>query len=239
MTLPELCEPIFSYLCRLNRMARESQTLDYSVARAELKALLQDLTLKAGESERLRAQALKMELPLVFFVDSMIAESDLPFASRWNDERLAYERDKRTGDDLFWTLLEECEQDRSDEAAERLVVFYTCLGLGFTGSRDGQPELIRTTMMTLAPRIRQWIDADQTARLFPEAYENVDTRDLVERPTRKLFIIGIVLGISAIALVVAHVWLYDQALSKLDSALTHIERQSQSSNDNWQGDVSR
>ena len=223
MTLPELCEPVFGYFCRLNRMAREGRIPDYAVVHAELKALLQDLAVRAGPDASLRAQAQKIELPLLFFVDSMIAESGWPIANRWNEERLAYERDERTGDERFWSLLDECLEDRSEEATERLVVFYTCLGLGFAGSRAGQPELVRTTLMTLTPRIRRWIDADQTARLFPEAYENIDTRDLVERPNRKLLVVGVTLGICAAAVFAAHVMLYRNAVSDIETSIGAIQ----------------
>src|SRR5436190_14942251 len=66
--------------------------LDYSVARAEIKALFDDMMAKGASDLRLSQQARKMELPLIFFVDSMISESRLPFAGQWNQNRLAYDR---------------------------------------------------------------------------------------------------------------------------------------------------
>src|SRR6266700_3240995 len=107
MTLLELTEPIFQYICRLNRAARKAggttvgtgntsffakpaaagaaspapsrpMSLDYAVVRAEIKALLDDLQQKAASDARLSSQGKKIELPLTFFIDSMIAESTLP-----------------------------------------------------------------------------------------------------------------------------------------------------------------
>ena len=92
MTLLELTEPIFQYVCRLNRLARKSgapsagdtsivakapgsaaprvASLDYAVVRSEVKAMFEDLVQKSNSDVRLNAQAKKMELPLLFFVDS-------------------------------------------------------------------------------------------------------------------------------------------------------------------------
>ena len=120
MNLLELTEPVFQYVCRLNRLARKSggtsagdtsfiakapgapavprvASLDYAVVRSEVKAMFEDLIQKSNSDVRLNAQAKKMELPLLFFVDSMIAESSLPFAAQWNQNRLAYERNELAG----------------------------------------------------------------------------------------------------------------------------------------------
>ena len=127
MTLLQLTEPVFQYICRLNRIARRATgarkegdtttfvklsreaaaaatpgvaargaNLDYSVARSEVKALFEDMMTRAATDMRLSQQARKIELPLLFFVDSMICESKLPFAGEWNQDRLAYDRRRRT-----------------------------------------------------------------------------------------------------------------------------------------------
>src|SRR5207249_3023762 len=103
---------------------------------------------------RLASQLKKVELPLTFFVDSLIAESSLPFAAQWNQNRLAYDRNELAGDEKFFDLLDEDLKDQSEEASERLAVFYVCLGLGFSGIYFRQPELLRKNMLTIAPRIR-------------------------------------------------------------------------------------
>src|SRR6185369_5068861 len=78
--------------------AARGASLDDVVARAEIKALLEDMMAKAATDLRLSQQARKIELPLIFFVDSMISESSLSFASHWNQNRLAYERQELAGD---------------------------------------------------------------------------------------------------------------------------------------------
>jgi len=158
MTLLQLTEPLFQYICRLNRIARRGaapkpggetttfgdtafitrpppgapagpqaaaasarvMNLDYSVARSEIKALFEDMMSKATSDSRLSQQARKMELPLIFFVDSMISESNLPFAGQWNQNRLAYDRQELAGDEKFFDLLDETLKDSSEDAVERL-----------------------------------------------------------------------------------------------------------------------
>ena len=248
MTLIELAEPIFQQLCRLNRLARlagapkagntsffvkESATtprgsslnLDYAVVRSEVKTLLDDFLQKAGADVRLAAQAKKMEMPLLFFIDSMIAESTLPFAAQWNQNRLAYERNELAGDEKFFDLLDETMKDSSEEASERLAVFYTCLGLGFTGIYFRQPEFLRKTMLTIAPRIRKALENDESARICPDSYEGVDTRDLIQPPGRRMALVGMVFLCLTLATILTYVILYRQASQNLSSALFNIEEQ--------------
>jgi type VI protein secretion system component VasF len=234
MTLLELTEPLFQYICRLNRVARKAGqaptgettflskgaaatrgvSLDYAVVRSEIKAIFEDMQLKAGKDFRLGSQVKKMELPLVFFVDSLISESSLRFAAQWNQNRLAYERNELAGDEKFFDLLEEDLKDSSEEAAERLAVFYTCIGLGFSGIYFRQPEFLRKTMFSIAPRIRRYIDADEAAKICADAYENVDTRDLTEPPSRTVVVIGLIFLCLTVASLISYVVLYQ--ISKND-----------------------
>ena len=43
MTLLELCEPLFQYVCRLNRSARKGATPDEETVRADLQKILADI----------------------------------------------------------------------------------------------------------------------------------------------------------------------------------------------------
>jgi type VI protein secretion system component VasF len=248
MNLLELTEPIFQYVCRLNRLGRKSggasssetsfiakppaaaaapraPSLDYAVVRSEVKAMFEDFTQKAGGDVRLNAQAKKVELPLLFFVDSMISESTLPFAAQWNQNRLAYERNELAGDEKFFDLLEETMKDSSEDASERLAVFYNCIGLGFSGIYFKQPEYLRKTMLTIAPRIRHLVEADQTARICPDTYEGIDTRDLVQPPSSRMVFVGILFLCFALAVGITYVFLYRSASSSLKTSLDHILNQ--------------
>lgn len=242
MTLLELTEPLFQYICRLNRVARKSgpahtgdtsfltkggtvprgASLDYAVVRGEVKGLLEEMQQKAGKDFRLASQIQKMELPLLFFVDAIISESSLPFAGQWNQNRLAYERNELAGDEKFFDLLDQDVKDPSDEASERLAVYYVCIGLGFSGIYFRQPELLRKTMFTIAPRIKRWLEADETAKVCPDAYEGVDTRDLTEPPSRKVLVISLVFLSLIFACVVSYVWLYHRSAAELTDSFDAI-----------------
>ncbi len=250
MTLLELTEPIFQYVCRLNRLARKSggaatsgettfvsrtptaapkaASLDYAVVRSEVKALFEDVMQKGGSEIRLAGQVKQMELPLLFFVDSMIAEGTLSFAAQWNQNRLAYDRNELAGDEKFFDLLEETMKDSGEEASERLAVYYTCIGLGFAGVYFRQPEYLRKTMLTLAPRIRHLVETDQSARICPETYEGVDTRNLVQPPGSRLAFVGILFLCFILAVLISYIWIYRAASRNLSDSLNQILNQDMS-----------
>lgn len=246
MTLLELTEPLFQYVCRLNRMARKSgivptgettffskaattapargANLDYTVARNDIKAILEDMHQKAEKDFRLASQLNKVELALLFFLDSLISESTLGFAAEWNKNRLAYDRNELAGDEKFFDLLDEDMKDSSEEASERLAVYYICIGLGFTGIYFKQPEFLRKTMLTIAPRIRRWLDADETAKICSDSYQDVDTRDLTEPPSRKVLAISLMFLCLTVAALASYVWLYHQSTRALNSSFYAIQQ---------------
>jgi type VI protein secretion system component VasF len=252
MTLIQLTEPLFQYICRINRVARrgtsskqksetafilrpgtsassgavsQGASLDYTVVRADIKAIFEDMMAKSATDMRLSQQARKVELPLLFFTDSMISESSLPFAAQWNQNRLAYDRQELAGDEKFFDLLDETLKDNSEDAAERLAVFYTCIGLGFSGIYFKQPEFLRKTMMGIAPRVRHLVENDQNARICPEAYEGVDVRDLIVPPTGRMMILGLVFGGFTLAVLISYIIMYHQASSNINSSIEEVLHQ--------------
>ena len=229
MTLLELCEPLFKKVCLLNRLGRKgasvSGAMDPEKLRLEIKELFGDLEKRANADPGLKAQWQKIELPLIFFVDSMIAESGLLVSTRWHENRLAYERKELAGDEKFFDFLDETLSDPSEEATERLQIFYTCLGLGFTGWYAGQTEYLRGKMVDITHRIRAAMDTDQKAKICPEAYLGVDTRDLVQRPGLGIGAIAIIfLGLCLIVLTV-EIYLFRAASLSLTDSLTAIASQ--------------
>jgi type VI protein secretion system component VasF len=192
------------------------------VVRAQEKALLEDFLRGGGCAERQRSQVHKRELPLSFFSDSMIAESTLPFASQWNESRLAYEGNELAGDEKFFDLLDETLKDSSEEASERLAVYYSCLGLGFTGIFFNQPEYLRKSLLTIAPRIRHLMDTEQSGRICPEAYEGVDSRDLIQPPSSRVALLGIVFACFIIAVLASYFLMYQKEKSRIANSMMEI-----------------
>lgn len=222
MTLLELCEPLFLYMCRLNRSARKGGSHEFSHVRAEIENILKEMRRTADTEPGLVGQYERVEEVLVFFIDSLVAESGLPFATEWHRNRLAFARNELAGDEKFWELLDETLQDSSSEATERLAVSYTCIGLGFTGFYAGQPEYLRKKMLQVSARLQRLIETDEEKRLCPDAYEHLDTRDLIEPPGAKL--LGIALGLVGLIIVlfVANIYLFRVTSEDLVKALNTI-----------------
>lgn len=223
MTLLELCEPFFQYVCRLSRLARSGCTLEMDQVRNEIKRIFEVMRAESLNNAGLTTQYEKIELPLLFFVDFVIKESKLTFAYDWYE--LGRERNELAGDEKFFDLLDENLVDSSDAATERLVIFYTCIGLGFTGVYAGQPESIQRLMSKISARISGMMDADEKSYICPEAYENVDDRDFVEPPSTKLVGIGITLIGLIIVWSIAYFcllkWTLDDVTTSLDTIIEH------------------
>lgn len=223
MTLLELCEPLFQYICRLSRLARSGCTLEMDQVRNEIKRIFEVMRAESLNNAGLTTQYEKIELPLLFFVDFVIKESKLTFAYDWYE--LGRERNELAGDENFFDLLDEDLVDSSDAATERLVIFYTCIGLGFTGVYAGQPESIQRLMSKISARISGMMDADEKSYICPEAYENVDDRDFVEPPSTKLVGIGITLIGLIIVWSIAYFcllkWTLDDVTTSLDTIIEH------------------
>lgn len=188
MTLLDLYEPLFQYVCMLNRIARGKvpESIECDALRKEITALIDSLDQSAQAYPLLAMQAKKLRMPILFFVDSIIAESKLQCAPQWHMNRLAYAENELAGDEKFFDCVEEALADPSPEATERLVFFYVCMGLGFVGWYGGQPEYLRRKMETIAKRISDSVDIADIRRICPEAYQYLDTRNLIEPPSSKI-----------------------------------------------------
>ena len=223
-TLLQLCEPLFHYVCFLNRSARKGGGIfDHSHVKAELRQIFADMKRASAASPHLATQYEKMELPLIFFADTMIRYSKLPFALDWED--MAYERNELAGESKFFELLDQTLAERNEAANERLAVFYTCLGLGFTGAYTGQIVDLRKKMLEISARIRGLVDLNTQGRVCPEAYERIDTRNLIEPPARSLGGIGIALGGLVLVLLATNYVLYRDNTKTLAESLKKIQQQ--------------
>ena len=224
MTLLELTEPIFQLVCRLNRLARQnaSAASDYGSVRSEVQDLFADMAEKSRQDLRLHQQYESVELPLIFFVDSMIAESALPFAMEWNQNRLAFEREELAGDQKFFDLLDEALTQRKEDATERLAVFYTCLGLGFSGWHSGQPDVLRRKMLEIAPGIRGYLESDESVPICGDAYEHTDTTILPLSVGLRLAGLGIIFVGLILVVVFANITLFRTSSADLSRALEAV-----------------
>lgn len=231
MNLLGLCEPLFQYVCRLDRSAQKGCAMEIERVRNEIEQIFQEMKSKASTDQNSISQYSKVEMPLIFFVDSMIKQSKLNFSSDWIE--LARKREELAGDEKFFDLLDAELADSSNAATERLSIYYTCLGLGFTGFYTGDPETIRRLMSRISARISGMMDSGQRSYICPQAYEGVDRRDFVEPPGKKLAGIVIVLLCLIVVWFVAYFCLFQWAVGGAREAIKNIvaSEQPQSSND--------
>lgn len=223
MQLIELCEPAFQYVCKLNRIGARGN-LDFQLVRSEVKDLVSGIEQRAG-MDRLDADKFaKVKLPLIFFIDSMIVESEVPCAAEWDTNRLAYDYNELSGDESFFDDLDRTLSGSDPDKTELLTFFYVCLGLGFTGIYFSQPAMIRDYMSRMEPHLRGFLESDLHQRLVPDTYNYTNTANLVATPAPR--IIGIVLSFlgAALAVFITVVFLYLGASKDLAQSITRIDQ---------------
>ena len=224
MTVLDVCEPMFLYMCRLNRSARKGGDHDYNTVRSEIKSILDRIAKQAGTDPKLVAQFHsdkgKLFHVMLFFADFMVRNSALRFAGEWSN--LAEKERQYAGDEKFFDLFEECLADRSEAATERLAVYYTCIGLGFTGWYAGQPEYLRRKMLECAGRLKGIVTDNDLRRICPDAYEHPNTSNLVQPAGAGL--IGIIVSLAAmiVAVLVINGYSYYRNSSNLSTSLRQV-----------------
>ena len=159
--------------------------LDYAVARSEIKALFEDMMSKAQRTAPLPAGAKnRAAADLLRGLDDLREHAPVCRAS---GIRTGWPTTARSwpGDEKFFDLARETLKENGEDAAERLAVFYICIGLGFTGIYFKQPEFLRKTMLSIAPRIRHLVENDQNGQDLPRGLRrrgHAGPRSAAEQP---------------------------------------------------------
>ena len=226
MNLLEAYEDLFQYVCRLNRAAKTDAHPDFSRVRSEVKTMFDDIARSASSDVRLSNQIKRLDLPVIFFVDNLICTSRLKFAAQWADNRLARERNELAGDQRFFEdFLEKDLRDPGEEAKERLAVYYSCLGLGFMGMYQNQPEQIRSYVERIYPRISEWLDRDPRTKISEDAYKHTNTTILTEPPNSKIIFVAILFVFLSLSVLTVYYVLYVKAAKSLTESVETISRE--------------
>jgi type VI protein secretion system component VasF len=122
-------------------------------------------------------------------------------------------------------MLDETLEDKSDAATDKLAVYYTCVGLGFTGWHTGQPEVLRRKMLEISARVRTLFETNPQSYICPDAYSHLNTSDLIQPPAASLGGIAIALVGLAAVLLVTYVFLYRDRSDELKAKLNQINQQ--------------
>jgi type VI protein secretion system component VasF len=223
--LIHLCEPAFEYICKVNRIARNGGQMDYHQLRADILDILEEIEKEAARDARLSQLYEQVKMPLIFFIDSTIVRSGINCAEDWEENRIAFDHGHLSGDEDFFDMMEEMEADPSDNASECLAIFFTCVGLGFTGFYEDKTDFLKKKMDKISTRIRKYIESDPNARIAPECYEHTDRSDLVEPPGSKL--LGILIAFAGLFIVVfiSILILFDQAVGDLNRSVNTVVSQ--------------
>lgn len=220
-SLVELCDPLFQYVCRLNRVARKGGLVEAGQLRTELKSLLADTRHACESVPGMGEQFGKVRLPLIYFMDFMVRESALPFARSWKHLQEEEAREI-VGDEKFFVLLDQTLAEQGDAANQRLAVFYCAIGLGFTGIHLNEPDVLRRKMLEISGRIRGMVDTEDSSKVTPEAYQNV-REDVLQKPVAQgiaTWMIALV-GMAVLFVVGSYVG-YNSAVSEIKESLSKI-----------------
>ena len=117
----------------------------------------------------------------------------MSIASEWQSKRLGSDpsivgenKSILVGGEAFFEQLDEIlGMDVSDQTNEWLVVFYTCLGLGFQGMYYDKKEKLQEYMRALWVRCREFMLDDDIPRLIPQPYKATIVGDVVRPPKPK------------------------------------------------------
>lgn len=230
MTLLEICEPLFQYVCRLNRLGRKGGRTDQAIVKSELRTIFADMRSRAEATPGMVGPYEHSEKVLMFFTDEMVLNGKVNFGGGWKplsaDPRQVgiNEGAELAFEDKFWDLLDETLEDPTESAMHQLSVFYVCIGLGFAGRYEQEPETRKRKMLEISARLRGMIDVDQAARICAAAYDNVDTRPLHISPARRLTGIVIALTVFTLAMLGGYVYFFKDAQKRLEQALIDVSR---------------
>lgn len=225
-----LYEPLMQYLCQVNRLAKSGAPLGYGDVRGRIVELLQDVHRRAEDDASLMEHMRALDAPVKFFVDDVIAQNPrISFSKRWHAERLGFAENGLAGDEAFFVnhLDPELESPPSQKIAERLLVYYVCLGLGFQGYFFNEPERLRGYIKRILPAVRPWLVESGVERLVPQAYEHTDTRDFVRPPELRSSLL--LAGVFSLLLAgfPLYAWLAKSLVEKLETQV-HLREISES-----------
>ncbi len=222
MTLLQLTEPLFQYVCCLTRSEAAGASLDVDEVRSGIRGILMEIRTKAEAHPSLAYQYDQtIYLILIFFVDFMIKESNLDIAQAWTE--LAIEENELAGDEQFFDLLEKTLVRSTEVATQQLPVFHQCLTLGFTGCHSDDWETIRRKRAEIEAKMRGET-LGLSEKVTPKAYEHVDQRRLRLRPLRLLALLKAGLVLLLVFLVSSNVFLYVRSTNKMRESLQEINR---------------
>jgi hypothetical protein len=220
MKIAEFCNPIFEQIVLWGRESDANSPLDVDGARTTLNGVLDRLRLASRQQPKLGQQFVQVELPLLFFID-FVMQDRIALSGEWSE--LAFEQNELAGDEKFFDLLEQTLGSPTDNATDRVEVYYQCMSLGFSGTYEQQSPELHRLFRRCALRLGLSPELVESGQLTPEAYDHLD---LVSKhrpfdPRRWRWAVVICLG----AFLVTHLtnqWFFHTDISGVQKQLERI-----------------
>jgi len=124
-------------------------------------------------------------------------------------------------EETFFERLDQTLADTSPEATERLAIYYTCIGLGFTGFYQGQPEYLTRKMLEISSRLQD-VAGGEGSRICDDAYKHTNRKPLEINVKSSIIGILIVFGVVLVTLFFGNVYLYWSKAKAMNRALATI-----------------
>ena len=169
--IADFCDPIFQQVVKWGLESDAEHPIDTDSARATLNNLIDRLRLASRQQPKIGQQFVQVELPLLFFID-FVMQDRIHLTAPWAE--LAFERNELAGDEKFFDLLEQTLGSPTDNATDRVEVFYQCMALGFCGTYSPQSPELHRIFRRCALRLGLSPDLVESGQLTPEAYEHLD-----------------------------------------------------------------
>ena len=216
MTPLDLCEPLFLFVCKLNRSKRKGgPSFDPAQLRAEVDKILRGMIQRSTTERDLPKQFNLLKPALLAFVDGMAAQA-LP--GKWQNMAAA----EQSGDDFFFKQLDQTLADSTPAARQRLAVFYACLGLGFGEWKVDDARWLADKINQVAGHIQEFTDLDEKRKLCAAAYENIDTRVLEAPLGQRLTSLGVLMAGLLVIAFLANAMVYNQKTRDLNDMMKAV-----------------
>jgi hypothetical protein len=228
-TLIELCEPFFIEVGEVLCASYEGVSSEPYPIRDRLKKRLDGMMEDSrGKYPWLERSYARIEPVLAVFADTVIQNSTLPFARLWQGPVMLAKEPRINivnGKEWFFqeldATLDPHGRNPPPETAERLMIFQTCLGLGFGGQHQNNPRQLRDYSEQILQRLNLAATREPgEERICPTAYDSTYAGPPIFTPiTEKLLGIGIVCGVVLLAAMVAYIAIYFDARHDIAKAL--------------------
>jgi type VI protein secretion system component VasF len=169
----------------------------------------------------------RLEQSLLFFVDNFFAEcGQKPIATEWAQNRLALllKPPNFIGDEQFFTNLDKVLKERGEGVTDKLAVYFTCIGLGMTGIYGAKPQMLRKKQSEIVQKIRGLLENDSKKLLCRDAYENINTENLIEPPIKPPLLIAVTMVGMIVVLLLVYFMAYTTSTRQLQEQLHAMNR---------------